>query len=183
MYTTEVKVKAVPVSEWLSKYCFPGKFLDACKACPDYARVWSCPPGLPGARELLGGYRTAYVVGVKVLYGERERERALRSPEEAEAVRQETYGAVKKSLLDALLALEKVCPGSTTIAAGRCEQCEECTRPHGLPCRKRSRMRYSFSAFGFDLTAIAGELLGMELLWAAEGLPEYNAAIAAFVTE
>ena len=182
MYTTEVTVKAIPVAEWLSRYCFPGKFLDACKSCPDYAREWSCPPGLPGAMELLGGYRTAHIVGVKVLYDEAERARALRSPEAAETVRQESYGVVKKALLDALLAFEQVCPGSTTIAAGRCEQCDACTRPQGLPCRKPERMRYSFSAFGFDLTAIARELLGMELLWADQGLPAYNAAIAAFVT-
>lgn len=182
MYQTEVVVKSLPVEEWLSKYCFPGKFMDACKACPDYARVWSCPPGLPGARELLGGYQTAHIVGVKVIYDEAERARALRFPEDAEAVRRESYGVVKRALLDALLAFEKVCPGSTTIAAGRCEQCEECTRPHGLPCRRPERLRYSFSAFGFDLTAIAKDLLGMDLLWANEGLPEYNAAIAAFVT-
>ena len=68
MFTTEVKVKALPVREWLDRYCFPGKFLDACKACPDYGRVWSCPPGVPEAEALLGRCRTAYLIGVKVCY-------------------------------------------------------------------------------------------------------------------
>ena len=182
MYTTEVTVKAIPVADWLSKYCAQGENLDACRACPDYGQVWSCPPGLPGARELLGGFQTAHIVGVRVIYDAAERARALRSPGEAEAVRQESYGKVKKALMDALLALEQVCPGATTIAAGRCEQCDECTRPYGQPCRKPERLRYSFSAFGFNLTAIARDLLDMELLWADKGLPEYQAAIAAFVT-
>lgn len=181
MYQTEVKVTALPVKEWLERYCFPGKFSDACQLCPDYGRVWSCPPGVPTAAEYLGEHRTAYVIGVKILYSQAQRDRALLSPEETEAVRQGTYGVVKKALLEALLALEKVSPGAITVAAGRCEQCEACTRIQNQPCRRPERMRYSFSAFGFDLTALAMESLGMELLWAAKGLPEYDAALAAFV--
>ena len=182
MFTTEVKVKALPVREWLDRYCFPGKFLDACKACPDYGRVWSCPPGVPEAEALLGRCRTAYLIGVKVCYRPADLARALRSQEEAEAVRQETYSVAKKALLEALLALEERCPGSITVAAGRCEQCAGCTRTQGLPCRKPERMRYSFSAFGFDLTALAREQLDLDLLWAGRGLPPYNAALAAFLT-
>ena len=152
MYRTEVKVAALPVAEWMKRYCFPGRFLDSCKQCPDYGRVWSCPPGVPEAGDYLGAYRMAHIIGVKVLYDDGERARALRSPKEAETVRQETYGVVKKALLQ------------------------------DLPCQRPERMRYSFSAFGFDLTALAKEQLGMDLLWAGEGLPEYNVAIAAFLT-
>ena len=182
MYRTEVKVAALPVAEWMKRYCFPGRFLDSCKQCPDYGRVWSCPPGVPEAGDYLGAYRMAHIIGVKVIYDDGERARALRSPKEAETVRQETYGVVKKALLEALLAFERVSPGAVTVAAGRCEQCEVCTRLQDLPCRRPERMRYSFSAFGFDLTALAKEQLGMDLLWAGEGLPEYNVAIAAFLT-
>ena len=182
MFDAEVKVKALPVREWLDRYCFPGRFLDACRACPDYGRVWSCPPGVPEAEALLGAYRTVFLVGVKVRYCPTDQERALRSPEEAETVRQETYGEAKKALLEALLALEGLCPGATTVAAGRCEQCESCTRVDGLPCRKPERMRYSFSAFGFDLAALAKEQLDIDLLWADRGLPAYHAALAAFLT-
>ena len=102
MYRTEVKVAALPVAEWMKRYCFPGRFLDSCKQCPDYGRVWSCPPGVPEAGDYLGAYRMAHIIGVKVLYDDGERARALRSPKEAETVRQETYGVVKKALLEAL---------------------------------------------------------------------------------
>lgn len=182
MDTTEVRVRSLPVGDWLDGYCFPGKFLDACKACPDYGRVWSCPPGVPETRDLLGGFRTVHVIGVKVCYGAQARARALVSPAAAEIVRQETYGVVKRALLETLLGLERLCPGSATVAAGRCEQCDVCTRVQGLPCRRMERMRYSFSAFGFDLTAMAKDLLDVELLWASQGLPEYNVALAAFLT-
>lgn len=96
MYRTEVKVAALPVAEWMKRYCFPGRFLDSCKQCPDYGRVWSCPPGVPEAGDYLGAYRMAHIIGVKVLYDDGERARALRSPKEAETVRQETYGVVKR---------------------------------------------------------------------------------------
>lgn len=182
MYTTEVRVRSLPVREWLSRYCFPDRFRDACRQCPDYNRNWSCPPGVPEAEALLGEYCTVYLIGVKVIYDQRQREEALASPQAADSVRDTSYGVVKKALLESLLQLERAAPGSYTVAAGRCEQCPVCTRTEGLPCRRRERLRYSFSAFGFDLTAIAGELLDLKLLWADRGLPEYNVAIAAFLT-
>ena len=84
-------------------------------------------------------------------------------------------------LLETLLALEQTRSGAWTIAAGRCELCARCARRDGLPCRNPERMRYSFSAFGFDLAALARQELGIELLWAANGLPEYDVALAAFL--
>lgn len=182
MYTTEVRVKALPVKEWLSRYCFPDRFRDACCACPDYERNWSCPPGVPPAAEFLAGYRTVYLIGVKIVYDRAQRDRAMASPEAADQVREASYGVVKKALLESLLQLERAVPGACTVAAGRCEQCETCSRIDGQPCRRPERLRYSFSAFRFDLTAIARDQLGLELLWAGEGLPEYNVAVAAFVT-
>lgn len=182
MYTTEVRVKALPVREWISHYCFPDRFREACCGCPDYGRNWSCPPGVPSAEEYLSGYRTVYLIGVKVIYDAGQRARALVSAQAADEVREASYGVVKKALLEVLIQLERAVPGACTVAAGRCEQCERCSRIDGQPCRRPERMRYSFSAFRFDLTAIAREQLDLELLWAKEGLPEYNVAVAAFLT-
>ena len=162
MYTTEVRVKSMPVQEWLDHYCFPDLFRDACLHCPDHNMNWSCPPEVPAAAELLGEYRTVHLIGVKVLSA--------------------SYGVVKKALLEVLLNLEQMVPGSYTVAAGRCEQCEKCSRVMGRVCRRPERLRYSFSAFGFDLTGLARDQLGLELLWAKDGLPEYNVALAAFLT-
>lgn len=181
MYSTQVKTATLPVSRWLDSYCTPERFRDACRACPDYGRVWSCPPGVPDARTAFAPFRTVYLVGVQVDYAP-ETIAAADTPERTEALRQASYGVVKKQLLSTLLELEKAVPGSWTVAAGRCEQCDVCTRREGLPCRRPDRMRYSFSAFGFDLGKLAREQLGLELLWADRGLPAYNAAIAAFLT-
>ena len=181
MYTTQVKTAALPVARWLDAYCRPERFRDACQACPDYGKVWSCPPGVPDARTAFAPFRTVCLVGVRVDYAPETIAGAV-TPERTEELRQASYGVVKKQLLSTLLELEKAVPGSWTVAAGRCEQCETCARREGRPCRKRSRMRYSFSAFGFDLGELARKELGLVLLWGERGLPAYNAAIAAFLT-
>ena len=44
MYTLDYYHASVPVSEYLDKYVDVPAFLEACKACPNYGRIWSCPP-------------------------------------------------------------------------------------------------------------------------------------------
>ncbi|MEG1878874.1 MAG: DUF2284 domain-containing protein [Pseudoflavonifractor sp.] len=180
MYSTQVKTATLPVADWLAKYCVPAEFAEACRACPDYGKVWSCPPGVPMANTEFAPYHTAHIVAVQVIYDGATRA-AASTPQETNRLREECYGKVKRALLDGLLAAQEASPRSDVIAAGRCEQCARCARLDNLPCRKPERRRYSFSAFGFDLTRMAGELLGIKLLWAKNGLPEYDVALAAFL--
>lgn len=182
MYKTEVKICTVSVDDWLEKYCFPEKFLSACVACPDYNRVWSCPPCVPSSDDYIKPYKTAYIIGVKVIYSPETRTKA-NTPALTEELRAATYGNVKHTLLETLLCMEREFGNCITIAAGRCELCSECTRRSGLPCRTPEKLRYSFSAFGFDLTKISEALLETKLLWSPQGLPEYNMAIAALLTK
>ena len=140
------------MEQLLGEYCFPERFREACRACPDYGNDWSCPPGVPSAAEALRPFRTAHVLGMQVFYDAQTR-REVSTAEGAEAVRRASYGPAKRVLLETLLALEQTRSGAWTIAAGRCELCPRCARRDGLPCRNPGRMRYSFSAFGFDLAA------------------------------
>lgn len=180
MYQTRITAAELPVERLLGEYCFPERFREACRACPDYGNDWSCPPGVPSAAEALRPFRTAHVLGMQVFYDAQTR-REVSTAEGAEAVRRASYGPAKRVLLETLLALEQTRSGAWTIAAGRCELCARCARRDGLPCRNAERMRYSFSAFGFDLAALARRELGIELLWAANGLPEYDVALATFL--
>lgn len=180
-YKTEVFVKKLSVDTWLNDYSFPEKFKDLCNSCPNYGAVWSCPPNTPKAKGYLDCYKDVYVIGIKVLYSEDDRENAD-TPLKEEIVRKKTYVKVKKILLETLLHLEKQLPESIVLAAGRCEQCERCARVDNKPCVKPEKMRYSFTAFGFDFTKLAKELFNVELLWSGKGLPEYNVAIAALLT-
>ncbi len=180
MYQIAVRTKQIPVAQCLQTYCFPERFLPLCQACPEYEKNWSCPTGVPDAASYFAPYDTLTMIGVQVFYDEAMR--AHTDPDTVERLQQESYGKVKKILLETMLGLERACSQSMTIAAGRCEQCVRCSRLEGRACVKPERRRYSFSAFGFDLTAMARELLGIELLWSKTGLPEYHAAIAAFLT-
>jgi predicted metal-binding protein len=179
-YETEVYVKKMKTCQWLKDYCFPDKYVPLCKVCPDYGKTWSCPPGTPSAKGYLDQYEEVFTIGVKILYHKDLRESAD-TPEMVEKIRKETYGAVKLILMEILLYMEKENPGSLILAPGRCEQCETCSRIYGLPCKRPERMRYSFAAFGFDFTKMSQELFGINLLWSAAGLPEYNLAIAALL--
>ena len=103
----------------LGEYCFPERFREACRACPDYGNDWSCPPGVPSAAEALRPFRTAHVLGMQVFYDAQTR-REVSTAEGAEAVRRASDGhAAKRVLLETLLALEQTRSGAWTIAAGR----------------------------------------------------------------
>lgn len=179
-YRTEVCVREISVARLLETYYDPVAFHTCCCGCPDYNKRWSCPPGAPDTREFFAEFSRAYLIGVKVVYSEACR-RASQQPGCLEPIRQRTYGQVKKTIHELQLQLEGRHPGTTSIATGRCEQCEICTRSRGELCRKPHRMRYSFSAFCFDLGRIAEKELHMPLLWSGSGLPEYNVAIAALL--
>lgn len=181
MYRTQICVKTLKVTEWIAEYCQPETFVPLCRECPEYQRNWSCPPGVPPVKEIAGKYRYVQAIGLKVIYEDWVRKEALTAPGRAEELREQSYGAAKKKMLQALLALEKVITPSQTIMAGCCVLCGRCARIDGKPCRHPEEMRYSFSGLGFDLGRISGELLEMPLLWQKEGLPEYNVAIAAFL--
>ena len=179
-YRTEVCVRDIPVQRLLDTYFDPVTFHACCCGCPDYKKRWSCPTGVPETRAFFAPFSRAFLIGVKVIYSDACRA-AARRPELLEPIRQGSYGQTKLVVHELQLQLERLVPGSVSIAAGRCEQCAECTRPAGLPCARPERMRYSFSAFCFDLGRIASEELQMPLKWSSDGLPEYNVAIAALL--
>lgn len=68
MYQTRITAAELPVERLLGEYCFPERFREACRACPDYGNDWSCPPGVPSAAEALRPFRTAHVLGMQVFY-------------------------------------------------------------------------------------------------------------------
>lgn len=180
MYHGEVKVVSMPVSDWLREYYRPEVFLDACKGCPNYGTRWSCPPLPQDTPSMVRPFSRIHLVGIKVVYDPQTRAAAATAAQ-ADHIRRETYGRVKRALLEVLLEMESAIPGSWCIAAGECELCPVCSRAKGTPCVMPERMRYSFSGLGLDLTRIANEVLQMPLLWQKDGLPEYNVAIGALL--
>ena len=112
MYQTRITAAELPVERLLGEYCFPERFREACRACPDYGNDWSCPPGVPSAAEALRPFRTAHVLGMQVFYDAQTR-REVSTAEGAEAVRRASYGPAKRVLLETLLALEQTRSGAS----------------------------------------------------------------------
>jgi len=178
-YKTEVHVHRMKTRELLENYRNPQDFLEACQLCPNYGKVWSCPPDLPDAYGYLEPYEQAFVIAVKVVYTPETLAR-VKTSADAEQVRQETYERVKKQLLLTLLNLEKELKKGKCLGAGRCILCGHCTREDGRSCRYPERRRYSVTGFGFDFTKILQEIFKVPLLWNSEGLPEYDVAVTIF---
>ena len=63
-YDIEVQVSRVSVSRLLSEYWNPDPVREACKLCPDYGKVWSCPPGVPEADDYLKPFREGFLIAV-----------------------------------------------------------------------------------------------------------------------
>lgn len=176
-YNIEVTVRKVSTERLLACYWNPAPVREACKLCPDYGNVWSCPPGVPEADEYLSPFSEGFLIAVKICYPEKTREMAV-DAESAARIRAASYEKVKRNLLLTLLELEKSVPGGLCMGAGRCILCPSCTRREGDACRYPHLRRYSITAFGFDFAKVTEELMNIRLLWSAQGLPEYDVAVA-----
>ncbi|MEG1642266.1 MAG: DUF2284 domain-containing protein [Synergistaceae bacterium] len=180
MYKTEVITRTLSVSDMMTRYYKPNVFIEACKFCPSYGKLWSCPPDLPPTTEILKGYNTVILSAIKVVYTTSDiiLSRTM-SVAERNEFKDNTYGVVKATLNEAMLNIEKIIPNSLSVAAGECKSCPFCTRQENKPCRFPEKMRYSFSALGFDITNMSNEVMNLELLWSDKELPEYLTAITA----
>ena len=176
-YSVKVFVKQVPKEELFDRYVKADVFAEACKQCPFYGTMWSCPPGVPSVEEYMKEQNTAFLVGVKVSYSDALRSQGT-TPEKVQEIRDHSYEKIKRNLLLTLLELEKEFPGGICIGAGRCILCSHCARQDGESCRYPKLRRYSITAFGFDFARMVRDLLGIELLWSPDGLPEYDVAVS-----
>jgi len=155
--------KELSISTFLSEYTDTEKFLGSCKACPNYGKVWSCPPYSFDVNELWSRYACIRIFLRVINYsGERSEEEMM------------DYYFRQRTLLDnELCRIEKSIPGSLALKAGKCRECISCSRSDGLACRKPDAMRCSIESLGGDAIGISKRLFGVDIQWAKPGtLPE-----------
>lgn len=175
----EVLTRIMDKERFLGEYRMQCSSEDACRMCPNYGNVWSCPPGLPDLSCYLEPYGRVCIVLLKVNYSEPLREEAGKTEEAAARIREECYETAKKRLFACLIKLEQKIPGSRAMGAGRCVLCERCAREEGKPCISPKARRYSITGFGIDFGKLTAEEFGIPMLWADRGLPAYDVAAAA----
>lgn len=158
--------KEIPVEEYLEDYVAVEEFLECCKACPNYEKLWACPSYDFDVMEYWKNYRMLRVVACKIQFQpETTSERAMEIMEE-----------VKGDMSRELYEEEKKYPGSISLSAGSCNICgpAQCTRPKGEPCRHPQLLRYSLESLGGNVGHTVRKLMGIRLEWMEEGkVPSY----------
>lgn len=174
MYTITTHKASISVLEFTKRFVDVPTFLEACKACPNYNRIWSCPPYAFDVMEYWKRFRTLKLLAVKIMFDKALTEKTY-TKEEMDAVIHQVIPVEKQKLTDRLLAMEKEYPGSISLSAGSCGMCENgCTRPWGAPCRYPQGMRYSIEALGGNVGLTIEKLLGIHLEWIEENhLPNH----------
>jgi predicted metal-binding protein len=134
-----------------------------CRECENYGRSWGCPPFDFDVEERLRQYNNVLLIATKI------------TPQKQGlpiSAAQELLIPERKRIDKRLLELEQEHNGLACSYVGKCYYCgdESCMRTCGLPCRLPDKVRPSLEAYGFDVSRISRELLGIELQWGKDGL-------------
>ena len=65
-YSTQYYTKQISVSEYLNHYRDAERFGTYCKACPNYAKSWACPPFDFDVEQRLSQYHNLLLIVCKI---------------------------------------------------------------------------------------------------------------------
>ncbi|MBR1992784.1 MAG: metal-binding protein, partial [Firmicutes bacterium] len=84
MYTTERREAIVSVDHYLERYVDVDTFLEACKQCPNYEKIWSCPTYDFDVIEYWKKYKTLELTAIKIIFDESVAGKLLTKEEQEE---------------------------------------------------------------------------------------------------
>ena len=150
----------IKLNEVVSKHFDPNRIEGYCKDCPNYGKLWSCPPFDFDVRIAFEG-RENLIVNAWAF------ETYNLSDDAIERINMETVYEMNYLILEE----EKKEKGSFAFYADSCVICGEnsCTRSQNKPCRHIDIMRYPLEAFGIDVNTLLNDLFGLKLIWAEQG--------------
>ena len=174
MYTTSSHTSSIPVCEYIENYVDIPTFSKACRVCPNYGQIWSCPPYDFDIMDYWKSYSTLQLYAEKIIFSREYTDRYYEQDELSELI-QKIIGKEKQLLSKKMLKLEQFFPGSISLSAGNCSYCvRSCNRPDGIPCRFPEQLRYSIESLGGNVGMTIEKLMGIKLEWMEEGhLPHY----------
>lgn len=182
MYHTKIYIKPSTIEELKNNFWDIEKFEGFCKQCRNYGKLWSCPPYNFSIEEYVDRYKYVYIVGVKIVFDE-DTLSSINTKEKISNYTTETLHFMKNKIMNEMLKLEKLYPNSTSLSAGGCNLCENCSKLKNVQCIHPDLMRYSLESLGFDVGGVSSKLLNFELKWATETrLPDYFSLIAGIMT-
>lgn len=132
--------------ETLNQYYKPVEVEGYCSACPNYGRIWSCPPFDFDVMTYLAPYAHVLIIGVKTTDFEATRRR---------------FGDILKGISDN----KEIKEIKEVLIAGNCYHCEVCTKTIGEPCILNEGTKYSLEALGFHVGDVCEHILDAPLDW------------------
>lgn len=165
----------IQIKEYLEACVNTEEFLEYCKTCSNYGKVWSCPPYDFSVEQYWKNYKTLLLYGKKIIFSREMLEREY-TQQEVDKVLREILVREKEKMTEELYRMENENEGSVSLRAGSCTRCckEGCTREQGDKCRHINDLRYSIESLGGNVGLTIRKYLREELLWMEENkLPEY----------
>jgi predicted metal-binding protein len=170
--------------EEIKEYFRPDVFIEYCKACKYYGKIWTCPPYGFDITKQFEGYKYVYIVGSRLRLDDLEESlRLVIERESAANAFNGIYEAARKALDDKLMQIEVGGKHLRILLAGRCLQCESCFRERQLPCINPEKAHYSLESLGFDVASMCEDILGYKIQWTKESMPEYLSLVSAILSK
>ena len=166
-YEIEEYTITISAEEYIKGYNNSSCFIEFCKQCKNFGKIWACPPFSHDILDELRAYSNLILFAVKIIPHDNKIPISLID----KFIRPERVRIERK-----LLEMENLYKGKAFAYAGNCLYCPEgtCTRINNKPCRHPELVRPSLESYGFDLGKTAIELFGFPLLWSDNGyIPEY----------
>jgi len=169
----------------MEEYFNRDKVLGECKACPNFAKYWSCPPYTFDEAIFLKQFKYMHIIG-RQFEVPREDIRNIRDPKAIAEYCREKFDAIKVMTWKTLLEIENEVDGAMGLIPGNCPICEAqgmaCARKTNEPCRNPKLMRYSLESLGFDVVDLVKYEVGMTIEWPQnQRLPKVLTSVAAIL--
>lgn len=157
-YNPIVEVRDIPMSLAVETSLRTAECKNACKACPNYGVLWTCPP----FDKQMPMHKRMALVATRIYLGGNNH-----NISEWESI----FSPVRDCVHDVMLRYERLLKGQLYSFAGNCPFCNEnrCSRIFGLPCRHPELARPSLEGVGFNVQSLTECFFNQTIEWGADG--------------
>ena len=132
--------------------------LNLCMQCPNFDKLWSCPPVVPDFEKFSMRFKNA---DIYLFWAETSQFSGVDNPSIA------CYEFLKKQNRRHVLKLEKEKSGRAVFSFS-CDLCSKCSKKEGKPCKKPEKMRFNLTAFGFMIDDLSKVLMNHQISWSKD---------------
>jgi len=158
-YKMTIKNNKITMEALLSHYDFE-KIVGYCQSCPNYDKIWSCPPFDFSTYDYLNKFSSAIIYSGEILF-----DLSAISDDEKNNKRRLIFEMGRKEFRNFLLTIEKEYHESQSLIAGHCFLCDKCTRILGEKCSYPQEIRYSLEGMGIEVSSLLKTVLNQKLQW------------------